>query len=140
MRSLWLPSLLSLLAGVAHAAAMAAPWDGQPVWWLQLLALGLLAWLLDGAPSWRRAALWGWLFALAWLTGTFWWLFISMHTYGGLPAVLAVLAVLALAGILALYYAAACGRLWSWPRSTEDGARSFLRRPGRWPNWRVAAG
>ena len=32
-----------------------------------------------------------------------------MHTYGGLPAPLAVLAVLALAGLLALYYAAACG-------------------------------
>jgi apolipoprotein N-acyltransferase len=32
-----------------------------------------------------------------------------MHTYGGLAAPLAVLAVLALAGLLALYYAAACG-------------------------------
>jgi len=111
MRSLWLPSLLSLLAGLAHAAAMAAPWDGQPRWWLQLLALGLLAWFVEGASSWRRAALWGWLFALAWLTGTFWWLFISLHTYAGLPAMLAVLAVLALAGVLALYYAVACGAL-----------------------------
>jgi apolipoprotein N-acyltransferase len=35
-------------------------------------------------------------------------LFISMHTYGGLPAALAVVAVLALAGALSLYYAAAC--------------------------------
>ena len=31
-----------------------------------------------------------------------------MHTYGGLPAALAVVAVLALAGALSLYYAAAC--------------------------------
>jgi apolipoprotein N-acyltransferase len=32
-----------------------------------------------------------------------------MHVYGGLPAPLAVVAVLALASLLALYYAAACG-------------------------------
>ena len=28
----------------------------------------------------------GWWIALGWLTTTFWWLFIAMHTYGGLPA------------------------------------------------------
>ena len=32
------------------------------------------------------------------VAGTFWWLFISMHTYGGLAAPLAALAVLGLAG------------------------------------------
>ena len=81
---------------------------GQPLWWLQLQSLAALAWLVQRQPSWRRAALLGWLFATAWLTGTFWWLFVSMHTYGGLAAPLAALAVLALAAFLALYYAAAC--------------------------------
>ncbi|MBP6405896.1 MAG: apolipoprotein N-acyltransferase [Proteobacteria bacterium] len=81
---------------------------GQPLWWLQLLSLAGLAWVVQRQPSWRRAALLGWLFATAWLTGTFWWLFVSMHTYGGLAAPLAALAVLALAAFLALYYAAAC--------------------------------
>ncbi len=95
-------------AGLAQAFAVAAPWDGQPRWWLQLLALGLLAWQLERSTHWKQAALAGWLFATAWLAATFWWLYISMHTYGGLPAALAVLAVLALAGALALYYAAAC--------------------------------
>ena len=56
---------------------------------------------------WRRAGLHGWLFSTAWLTGSFWWLFISMHTYGGLPAPLAAIAVLALAAALGLYYAVA---------------------------------
>ena len=98
---------LSLLAGLGQATAMAAPWDGQPLWWLQLLTLGLLGWQLDRTTGWRRAGLLGWLFATAWLTGTFWWLYISMHTYGGLPAPLAALAVLALAAVLALYYGAA---------------------------------
>jgi apolipoprotein N-acyltransferase len=105
----WLPPLLSLLAGWLQAVSIATPWDGQPLWWLQLVSMGLLAWLVDRTPGWRPAAFLGWLFALAWLSGTFWWLFIAMHTYGGLPAPLTVLAVLALAGLLALYYAAACG-------------------------------
>ena len=62
--------------------------------------------LLRHAP-WLGGFWRGWLFGLGWLTGTFWWLFISMHTYGGLAAPLAAAAVLALAGFLALYYALA---------------------------------
>lgn len=125
--------LVALVAGAAHAASMAWPLalpgplfqrldlqQGEPVWWLELLALGALAALLDrlraqalGRPGegahWRLAALWGGLFATAWLTCAFWWTFVAMHTYGGLPAALAALAVLALAALLALYYALACG-------------------------------
>ncbi|MDZ4356089.1 MAG: apolipoprotein N-acyltransferase, partial [Variovorax sp.] len=97
------------LAGVAQALSIAWPGDGRPLWWLQLLSLAGLVWLLDGlraqGAGWRRVGLHGWVFATAWLTGSFWWLFISMHTYGGLPAPLAVIAVLALAAALALYYA-----------------------------------
>jgi apolipoprotein N-acyltransferase len=105
--------VLLLAAGLAQAWSTAAPWSGQPLWWLQLLSLAVLAWQLEhcanGLPgAGQRAALAGWLFGTAWLAATFWWLFISMHTYGGLPAVLAALAVLALAAFLALYYAAAC--------------------------------
>ena len=102
------PVLLSILAGLAHAASMGSPWDGQPVWWLQLIALGALAWQLEQNISARRGAWLGWLFATAWLCGTFWWLYISMHTYGGLNAGLTVLAVFGLAAVLALYYSAAC--------------------------------
>ena len=114
--------VFALIAGLAQAASMAwplsfdAPWlaplslqPGQPVWWLQLLALGVLAGLLDRSRGWRPAALTGWLFATAWLAGTFWWTFIALHTYGGLPAILGVLAVLALAAMLAVYYALICG-------------------------------
>jgi len=56
----------------------------------------------------RGARLGGW-FAWGWLCATFWWLFISMHVYGGMPRALAVAAVALLAWALALYYAAACG-------------------------------
>jgi apolipoprotein N-acyltransferase len=99
--------LLSLLAGYAQAISIAAPWSGQPLWWLQILSMASLVMLLERSATPRQAALVGWLFTLAWLCGTVWWLFISMHIYGGLAAPLAVLAILALCGFLALYYAAA---------------------------------
>ncbi|MDO8441928.1 MAG: apolipoprotein N-acyltransferase [Polaromonas sp.] len=106
------------MAGAGHAASIAWPFPfgsvlgmapGQPVGWLQVLALLLLAGQLDGCRSFKRAAWLGGLFATAMLCATFWWLFISMHTYGGLAAPLALLAIVALAAFLALYYAAACG-------------------------------
>lgn len=100
---------LSVAAGLAQAASLASPWNGQPQWWLQLLALATLAGLVQRERSAARAALLGWGFGAAWLAGTFWWLFISMHVYGGLPSPMAAAAVLLLAGFLALYYALACG-------------------------------
>jgi apolipoprotein N-acyltransferase len=99
--------LLAILAGVAQAFSIAAPWNGQPLWWLQVGSLAVLAALLDRADSMRASALVAWLFAIAWLAGTWWWLFISMHVYGGLAAPLAAIAVLALASVLGLYYALA---------------------------------
>jgi apolipoprotein N-acyltransferase len=97
----------SLAAGLLQAAALAWPGNGQPQWWLQLASLAVLAGLLQRAHGVRHAALLGWTFATAWLTGTFWWLFISMHVYGGLASPLAAAAVLLLAGFLSLYYALA---------------------------------
>ncbi|HSV82785.1 MAG TPA: apolipoprotein N-acyltransferase [Ramlibacter sp.] len=104
-----LPFVAALAAGLLQAGSLAWPWNGQPQWWLQILSLAVLAAVLQGRPGWRGAALAGWLFAVAWLAGTFWWLFISMHVYGGLSALLAALAVLLLAAFLGLYYGAAAG-------------------------------
>ncbi|MCE1193644.1 MAG: apolipoprotein N-acyltransferase [Acidovorax sp.] len=108
-----LQALLAAVAGAAQAASLAWPGSGAPLWWLQGLSMAVLAWLVSpgvaGRPAWRRGAVLGWLFATAWLVGTFWWLFISMHTYGGLAAPLAVAAVLGLALFLGSYYAVALG-------------------------------
>jgi apolipoprotein N-acyltransferase len=101
-------ALLALCAGYLHACAVAAPWDGQPVWWLQIIALAVLVGLVQRAPGVKAAALLGWLFATSWLAGSVWWLYTSMHDFGGLAAPLAVAAVLALSGFMALFYAAAC--------------------------------
>ena len=100
----WRGLLWPVLAGLAQAAALAWPGSGAPAWGLQLAAMAVLALLLRGAKTPGQGGWIGVVFAWAWLAGTFWWLFISMHTYGGLAAPLAVLAVLALAAFLATYY------------------------------------
>jgi apolipoprotein N-acyltransferase len=105
----WLPAAAALLAGLAQAVAIAAPWNGRPLWWLQLASLAALAAIVQRASSARAAAGLGWVFAIAWLAGTFWWLFISMNSYGGIAAPLAAGAVLLLAAFLGAYYALACG-------------------------------
>ena len=129
----WRYALLAL-AGVLQAFATAWPWGnkGGASGTLQVLALAAALMVLqgqaEGAASVSAHALparrrfWqgfrrGWCFATAWLAATFWWLFISMHTYGGLPGWLAALAVLLLAAALALYYAVALG-MWcsAWPQ------------------------
>ena len=116
LRTLARPSLwLALLAGALHALSIAWPGTGQAQGWLQLLSLVLLASTLQGlarsdaplrvalvAAAWRSGA-----FVLAWLACVFWWLHVSMHQVGGLPAPLSVAAVLLLAAALGLYYVGA---------------------------------
>ncbi len=121
MAATLVPFAIALLAGLLQAVAIAAPWDGRPLWWLQLLSLAALAWVVRRGEDWKRAGLLGWVFATAWLAGTFWWLFISMHRYGGLAAPLAALAVLALAVFLAGYYAAAMALFTGLSRSGPVG-------------------
>ena len=95
------------LAGVLHALSMAWPGRGEPQGLAQWAALLVMAWLLDRVPTARRAAWLGWVFATVGLCSTVWWLFISLHTYGQLPAWLALVAVVLLCGALSLYWAAA---------------------------------
>jgi len=129
----WASVLSVLIAGYAHALSMAWPFasmgglaTGQAWGGLQLASLALLVWQLQRSSRPGQGALLGWLFATAMLCGTFWWLFISMYRYGGLPAALAVLAVLGLAAALGLYYAAAAAlTVWLAPRSSLARASVF---------------
>jgi apolipoprotein N-acyltransferase len=123
-------ALLCVLGGLLQAASLAWPlqgWSlpgsapGQPNGGLQIVSLAWLVLALQQSAHWRSAAWRGWLFATAWLAGTFWWLFISMHTYGGLPAWLAVAAVLALAAALSLYYGLAAAALSLWAPVSRAG-------------------
>ena len=116
------------LAGGLQAASLAWPWHGwrlpgiepgQASGWLQIVSLALLVLSLRHAHQVGQAVWRGWVFATVWLAGSFWWLYVSMHTYGGLAAWMAGLAVFALAGALALIYALAAGALCAWAPRTR---------------------
>jgi apolipoprotein N-acyltransferase len=139
-----------ILAGLLQAASLAWPFSappvlsavgftqGQPVWWLQWLALSTLAYTATAAENQRHAAWLGWWFATAWLAGSFGWLFTSMHTYGGLAAPLAALAVLALAGALALFSAAA---MWLFrPLAQKNNALTAIYFAALWMLAEMARG
>ncbi len=102
---------LLVVAGIAQALSLAWPFEGvvkgEAQGWLQCVSLGILAYQLDRSKSGKQAFVKTWVFAFAWLAGSIWWLFISMHRYGGLPAPLAGLAVGLMAAGLALFYASA---------------------------------
>jgi apolipoprotein N-acyltransferase len=103
---------LLALVGAAQTLAFVE----TALWPLQLAAVACLAWRVAAASP-RRAALLGWAFGTAWLCAGTWWMFVSMHRYGGLPAWLAALAVFALAAFLSLYLAAAMAAVARWRRA-----------------------
>ncbi len=112
----WLEPAAAAALGAVQTLAFVYTW----AWWLPWLTLVALVWRLNAAAP-RRAAGLGWCYGSAWLVAGVWWLFISMHRYGGLPAWLAVLAVLALSAALALYLALACALYARWRRAALWG-------------------
>ena len=101
-----------VLVAALGAAQTLSYVDGD-LWPLQMIAIAVLAGLV-GRSSPRRGAALGLAFGTAWLCAGTWWLFVSMHRYGGLPAWLAALAVFALAAFLSLYLAAAMALVARW--------------------------
>ena len=93
--------------GVLQTLAYAHTW----LWPLQLACIAALVHLAARRGA-GGAALLGLAYGSAWLAAGTWWLYVSLHDYGGLPAVLAVLSVAVLALGLALYLAAALA-LWA---------------------------
>jgi apolipoprotein N-acyltransferase len=99
-KSTLLSCLLALLAGALLACAF-APLN---LWPLAMLAPAVLMWLWEDSTP-RRAAWSGFCFG----AGTFglgtWWLYISVHGFGGAPIWLTLFIVLGLVGIMAAYHA-----------------------------------
>ena len=100
-RGVWEGLALAVL-GAVQSGALVATW----AWALPLAATAALAWRLNRATPGQAAWL-GWCFGTGGLAAAVWWLFISMHRYGDLPAWMAALAVLALSAALSLYLAGA---------------------------------
>jgi apolipoprotein N-acyltransferase len=97
----WL--LAALGAGILHALSF-APRDLP---WLQLLALAVLFALTTRVATMRAAAGLGFAFGLGWFGVGVSWVYVSMHVYGLMPAVLAGAATAAFCAFLALYPALA---------------------------------
>ena len=107
------------LLGAATVAAY-APLYLYP---LSVLTLAMLAWLWHRAPTARRAAALGWWFGLGFfLTGVS-WIYVSLHTFGAMPAPIAAFTTLLFCAYLALFpaaagYAYAAIRAPSWVKLT----------------------
>lgn len=108
------PTLAATLAG----ACLTLPLLHTAWWPLAPLAVATLVALLQRSTPGHAAWL-GWVFGSAWMVACTWWLFISMHRYGGLPAPLAGAAVLALGAALAGWLALACWAWTHWARSNS---------------------
>lgn len=96
-------------AGALHALTFAA--GPLPAWSLavvEVITLACLAYATLQAPGLGRAFLRGWLYNFASYSLGLYWIFVSLHQYGGLAAPLAVAGVLALSAFLAIFPAAAC--------------------------------
>lgn len=98
--------VLALIAGLCQAGSMGLPMHAGASGALQWLAMFMLAYLSLSSGSARQSAKVAWVFQSTALAMTFWWIFISLHVYGGMNTLLAAFAVLALAAALALYWAA----------------------------------
>lgn len=111
-------TLLLLFAGAVHALSFAP--GPLPSWALPFIQLVCFAFLADSgfqAKCVRQAAWRGFVFGSASFTLGLYWLFISMHQYGGMPAPAAALGVLALSMAMAVYGALALGLVhWLRPR------------------------
>ncbi|MEO6921852.1 MAG: apolipoprotein N-acyltransferase [Collimonas sp.] len=110
------PLLLALAAitGAVNVFAF-APYG---LWPIQLLTLALLIFCLlqnDAAGCVKRSALLGLAYGFGWVAHGVYWIYISLHDFGGLPAWLAVLAVAVLALAMGVY-TALCTGLSVWLR------------------------
>ena len=103
-----------------------APIEAFPLLWLSSAGLYVLLCRTRDLPRvGRRSALLGGSFGLGLFLAGVYWLFISMHTYGGMPALVAALLTLLFCAYLALYPALAA---WAFVRFAPESRllRGFL--------------
>src|SRR5205085_11510100 len=96
---------------VAALAGASSLLSFEPLgWWpLQFLSLAYLFYQVGVGSSVRRATLLGWAFGFGWSIGGMHWLYIALHRFGGLPAILAAIAIALLGLYMGLFAAFAAG-------------------------------
>jgi apolipoprotein N-acyltransferase len=116
-----------IAAGAVQALAFApGPLPDGMLALVQVAMLAILARRQLAAPTWRGALWDGWLFNFACYALGLYWLYVSMHDYGGLSSPLAAAGVLALSGFIALFPAAG-GVLARWLAPLPAGATPARR-------------
>jgi apolipoprotein N-acyltransferase len=119
-------TLLALVAGVGLAAAF-APYG---LWALAILAPAvLMAMWSDATP--RRAAWLGFCFAFGTFAAGTWWLYVSIRIFGQAPLWLALLLMLGLVCIMALYHALLGWAIARW-LPTRGPLGALLAMPAAW--------
>ncbi|MEW5769148.1 MAG: apolipoprotein N-acyltransferase [Pseudomonadota bacterium] len=111
--------------------ALAVPGFAPLGWWpLPILSLAGLFWWVRAATP-RQALLAGWGYGLGLFLVGVSWVFVSLSTYGGLPAPVAVLATLLFCGFIALFPALA---IWLGVRLTAPTLSPgvWLALPAAW--------
>lgn len=94
--------MINLLLAAALGAASVLAFAPFRLFWLLPLTLAGLFLLFERAPTRRRAGLIGFTFGLAYFLVGVSWVYISLHDFGGMPALLAGAATLLFCAILAL--------------------------------------
>ncbi|WP_424948301.1 apolipoprotein N-acyltransferase [Candidatus Spongiihabitans sp.] len=119
-------TLLAIAAGVLNAVSF-APFN----WWpLGLLGFAMLfcIWLTSGA---KGAAWHGFVYGLGMFGVGISWIYISIHTFGGMPPIIAGLCVFALVAMLAVF-PALCGWLQSCFSAWHPTIRLAFLMPALW--------
>ncbi len=101
------------LVAAAAGATVALAFAPFGLWPFAILGPAVLMALWDGATARRAAALGFWFNAGTFAAGTY-WLYISIHVFGGAPLWVAVLLMLGLVAIMGLYHAALGAAIARW--------------------------
>lgn len=124
-----LPLALGAVQGIAVSYSLGS---------LQVAALAVFFILLSRIPGKAASFTAGLCFGTGWLSTALYWLYYSMHQYGGIPLVLSLAAVVLLAAFLALSTgaAAAVARFWRDKFHLSDATYFFCALV---PFWTLAA-
>jgi apolipoprotein N-acyltransferase len=125
--------LVALVAGAANTLSFAPTPHGG---WLELAIFVFFFGWLTRTTGWKSAALTGGAFGFGnYVTGV-WWLYVSMHDYGGMAAPLAGAALVLFSLYLAVYPALAAG-VWSFCAGHARNGASESDQPFS-PTWHGA--
>lgn len=103
------------------------------LWPIQIATLAFVFWLVLRQDSVRLSMFTGWAYGTGWAIFGVYWLYISMHHYGGMPAWLAALAVLVLGSVLGIYTALVMGAAaWFKRRGASPALMLLAILPAAW--------